>query len=64
VSFLPFLVTREVLAVDGGGGAAIFNSYVAIKLHSSNSSIDIKLSECLDIVYLQRSAQPWFPRNS
>jgi hypothetical protein len=26
VSFLPFLVTRVVLAVDGGGGAAIFNS--------------------------------------
>jgi hypothetical protein len=24
VSFLPPLVTREMLAVDGGGGAAIF----------------------------------------
>lgn len=23
VSFLPFLVTREMLAVEGGGGAAI-----------------------------------------
>lgn len=41
MSFLPFLVTREILAVDGGGGAAIFNSCVAIQLHRNNFSISI-----------------------
>lgn len=59
MSFLPPLVTREMLAVDGGGGAAIFQllqNYSIAQEQFSHVGGDPRMSNVAGVICIQRLA--------